>query len=491
MISNAVYADDAVNYTVGAVDRDITPEIGMEAPGGYGKSYHSTLHDPCKVHTVVFSDGTNRVALVSLDALFVRRDLVLAARKRIQEACGIPEDAILIHATHSHSSGPIGLTYPGDFDDSSELIKKLAYDDSTIANLKYVEHVENQIVDSVVTADKIRKPSKCSIGSGHQEGIAFNRRFHMRDGTAYTHPGVGNPDIIEPAGPIDPEVGVIGVWDENGQLTSCVVNYSCHATLNPGGISANYIYYIEKVLRGVFGEQVVLVFLNGASGDVTQVNNQAKEVNPAAEQWCKLVGGTIGAEAVKVLLRAEPGTLAPLAYKVKTWSIPRRAPSAARLEKALELVQKSVESVGHTDWTFAKETVVLNEMIRKQPEVEVEVQAIQIGPAVFLTNPAEYFCAFGLEIKERSHFPFTFPVSLANGCVGYVPTEEAFGPRGGGYETRLTSYSNLVITAGQQLADAAVELANSLQPGETPKRAAPAPYQGGAWTYGSVRPELE
>ncbi len=485
-----VYADaPRPVFKAGFAERDITPEIGSETPGGYGKAYQRTLHDPCKVRAVVFDDGQNRVALVGLDAIGIHRSTVLAARKQIARKCGIEEGSILMGASHSHSSGPLLGVMPGEYDDASDLVKRLAYKESTCADAKYVARVEQAFVDAVCQANDKRVNARAGIGRGLERTVAYNRRFKMRDHRTVTHPGQGNPEILEPAGPTDPEVGVIGVWDEKQKFQGCVVNFACHATTSPGGISANYIYYLEKVIQGYYGKDAVVVFLNGASGDVTQVDNQSPYRNPDPERWAQLVGGKIGAEALKVLFTMEPGTLVPVAAGTKLLTIKRRAPSPERVKQCLEMVGNDPAKVGQTEWTFAKEIVLLDAKLKHEPEVEVEVQAVQVGPALFLTTPAEYFCEFGLEQKAKSGFPFTFPVSLANGCVGYVPTEAAFGPEGGGYETRLTSYSNLEITAGARMRDAGLALACALKAGAVPHRPMAPPFVGQPWSYGNNRPE--
>ena len=128
--------------------------------------------------------------------------------------------------------------------------------------------------------------------------------------------------------------------------------------------------------------------------------------------------------------------------------------------------------------------------VEKQPEVEVEVRAFQVGPAVFLANPAEYFAASGLAIKRASPFPCTWIVTLVNGCDGYVPPEEARAPDGGGYETVLTSYSHLEPAAADKIAEASLDLAGCFTPGDVPQ---PPQVEGRQepWSYGVLGPDPE
>ncbi|WP_276359478.1 hypothetical protein [Daejeonella sp. H1SJ63] len=480
-------------FKAGFAERDITPDIGMESPGNYGKAHHKTFHDPCKVRVAVFDDGLKRTALVGVDLLFVTRHLVQEVRAEIQKRCGIDPASVMIGASHSHSSGPIGMGEPGDFDKASPLVKDLVNNHSIVSDPGYTQLLKKQIVDAVVIAYNNRTDAKLAVGNGHEDKVSFNRRLRMKNGMSYSHPGAGNPDIIDYAGPIDPQVGTVGVWDLKGNLLGTVVNFSCHATTNPGGISANWIGAMEKTIRGATGNAALpVVFMQGACGDITQVDNLTKFQNPGAEEWWDIVGGRVGAEAYKTLLliRRGAGSEIPLDSRQRVWTVKRRIPTAEKVQKAFELVKAGPEKSGTTEWTFAKEILVLDAIIKARPLVEVEVQAIQVGPMVFVSNPAEYFVQYGLDIKAGSKFPFTFVVELANGITGYVPTEEALGPNGGGYETRLTSYSNLEVSAGRQFANTGIELANQMVPGKVPLPPPPPPFKA-PWAYGNLPPELK
>ncbi len=478
----------------GFADREVAPDIGMEVPGGYGKSFGKVLHDPPKVRAAVFDDGKKRVALVGLDSLVIRRQTALEARRRIAERTGIPADCILLGASHSHTSGPVGMVLPGEYDHATKEVQELAYAKSSNADAKYLERFVAGIVDAVAAADAGKVEALLSFGSGKAEGVAYNRRQRMRNGLSFSHAGRGNPDILGYAGPVDPEVATIGAWTRDGKPLGVIVNFACHATTGPSAFSANWIYYLERTVRGGLGEdgaKVPVVFLQGCCGDVTQVNNLDPFAAKSSDYHGQLIGGTVGAEALKVLWRAERGA-GPFTVeaKTKTWKVKRRIPDPARVARCLEDTRRNPKEVGATEWTFAKEIVLLDALIAKTPEEEVEVQAIQVGPAVFLTNEAEFFVEFGLDLKKRSNFKMTIPVELANGCVGYVPTEEALGPHGGGYETRLTSYSNLEPTAGRQFVEAGLALAKTLTPSPFPEPQKAPPWKEG-WSYGNVPPELK
>ncbi len=490
IMSGSTSEQEETVQKAGFAEHDITPELGMEKPGGYGKSYHREFHDPCKVRAVVFDDGKQKAALVGVDGLMVPRHLVKSAREKIQEQCGIPPEAVMIGASHSHAAGPLGMIQPGQFDWASPLIQSLAYEKSSTADAEYLKEVENAVADAVVMANANLKDAICGVGIGIEDKVAFNRRFHMKNSLVYTHPGKGNPDSVKVAGPTDPEVGVIGVWDQQDDFKGCIVNYACHATGAPRGISASWIYYVEKVIRGVMGKDAIVVFLAGFSGDVTQVDNLSKYAEREREDTARFVGSRIGAEAVKALVGMEKGSLVPVDTKSKVLQMERRQPDPERVKSCMEIVQQGPKKAGSTEWTFAKEILLLDAILSKQPKAEVELQAVQIGPAIYLSAPGEMFCQLGLDIKEGSPFPFTFPVSLANGCVGYIPTEKALGEHGGGYETRLTSYSNLRPDAGSIMREQLIEFAKEMKPGEQPMRPKAAPFRQ-PWRYGNVPPELK
>ena len=310
----------------------------------------------------------------------------------------------------------------------------------------------------------------------------------MKNGLSNTHPRPGNPEIVESAGPVDGTVTVLGVFNDAKQLTGCVVNYSCHATTSPPAISANWIYFMERAIRGVFGEGVVVVFMQGFSGDVTQVNNLDRSPAASGLEYARLIGGRVGAEAVKVLLSMQPEPGAAISTSSKTYPEGRRIPGDERIASARATVAKGQRKEALGEWVFAKEILMLDSQLAVARSVPIEIQAIAIGPAVYVSSPGEMFVELGLEIRKASPFRFTNPVSLANGSVGYVPTLAAFNEHGGGYEQRLTSYTNLVPDAGPRMARESIRMVKSIYSPPPARDRATVPFSAG-WDYGNVGPD--
>ncbi|HEV7213747.1 MAG TPA: hypothetical protein VGP33_01385 [Chloroflexota bacterium] len=472
---------------------DVTPPLGMEVPGGYGKSYAKQVHDPLKVRAAVLEQQDTTLAFVGVDTC----DLPLsnhwrdAVRREIESCTGIPGPQIMLAASHTHSGGPLSWYEPSAFAQASDLVQTLVHEFSPNPDSLYLDWAARQTISAVCEAHRQREEAQLSIGSGREHEAGFNRRFRMTNGRVYTHPGKGNPDIVDPAGPIDPEVGVLGAWSASGRLLGCLVNFGCHCTTFSGGISADYVCYLEQTIQAVMGRQAPVVFLQGASGDVTQVDNRSLRAREFGEATSRRVGTRVGAEALKVLVSSEVGEMQPLAAASRTLQIPRRRPSAGHLVDSRHIVVEGLRTGKRdTAWTFAKEILLLEHVLATEPVAEVEVQALQVGPAVFLANPSETFATTGLRLKEASPFPLTFVVSLANGCVGYVPPVEAFASDGGGYETVLTSYSNLELAAEERIAAAGIALARGLTPGSLPQ---PAQVDGpqAPWSYGALGPDVE
>src|SRR5690348_1018425 len=118
---------------------DITPALGMEAPGGYGKAYIRQIHDPLKVRASVFDDGKTTLALIGIDTCEFQTPQIMARiRAETEQLCGIPGAYLLMAASHTHSGGPLLGWLPEEVADAPEPIRDLFLKHSTSVDPLYL-----------------------------------------------------------------------------------------------------------------------------------------------------------------------------------------------------------------------------------------------------------------------------------------------------------------------------------------------------------------
>lgn len=422
---------------------DLTPAVGGEIPGGFGKNLSKGVHDPLWSEAAYFTDGITELAVVGVDLLMIPREVIMDARRQAEARCGIPGGNIMIGASHTHNGGPIVACFSSESDPA------------------YCTFAAERMAEAVVQAHDNAVEAKLGSGVGQEDSAGRNRRFRMKDGTVRTHPGKMNPDIVSVAGPMDPDVSVIAVQNMQDEFLGCIVNYALHGTTMGGSmISADWPCYLRQTIRGGLGADIGVVFLNGACGDVTQVDNQSPRPSEFGEAWSRRIGMCVGAEALKVLISTEYTSDVPLGVTSEILALPIRDLMAS--DEELLTKEKPGSGLGSSgDNIYLNEIKLVRAMKENSPTVDVEVQAMRIGDTGIASNTAEYFCQLGLNIKHDSPWKTTMVSELTNGYNGYCPTIQAF--QGGGYETRTARSSYLAPGTGETIAETSVKLLCQLQ----------------------------
>ena len=450
----------------GAATSNITPPLGCSLAGGMTDRTGTEVHDELQVRALAIESGGTRLAIATCDLCVVPRGVVDRAKRLIEEHAGIPPAHVLVASTHTHSAPPAAHLFQSRPDPH------------------YVDWLPVRIADGVRRALNHLEPARIGWGVGREERLVFNRRFRMRPGTippdpfgrttdqVLMNPGVGNPNVLEPAGPTDPAVGVLAVEAADGRPIAVLGNYALHYVGGeaPGHISADYFAAWAAAMEALTGLEsarryppFVPILTNGCSGNINNVDvKRPPRARAEPYQQMRRVAEILAAECLRTWRAADFTDSAELGGSLEELELALRLPSAAEIAAARRLLATAGPGpYRQRDHIYARETLDLAEYPKT---VRTVVQALRIGSLGIATFPGEAFVELGIEVKAHSPFQPTFLIELANDYRGYIPTVAAFEV--GGYETWRAKSSCLEVEAAPKLVAAVRRRLEALKRGE-------------------------
>ena len=417
----------------GSANANITPPLGTRIAGSFRPRFAENIDDELFAKAVVIDNGTTRIAFVTCDLIAIPEKIADVAKARITDRCGIPPAHVMINATHTHTAVAVA--------------DLLGVDEETT----YTAWVPLKIADAVELAVRRLQPARVGFASVKEERIAFNRRWHMKDGTVRMNPGTENPDLVEPTGPTDPELAMLFVEAADGTPIAAVANFSLHyvGTDNSSAISADYFGHFDRLMRRYLGETCISLLWNAASGQINNIDysGRTKWTTHGHQQAIKMANVLAGHFITEMQFMVMHETL-DLSGELVRLRFKRKQITAADLEVAETLlampqITEDAYETGPFSWVVGQPipTALVDVYAREcqrvaklQTEMTAPIQVIRLGAAAIVTLPGEVFVETGLNIKAASPAVPTFIVSLANGYIGYICTDKALAQEGG-YET--------------------------------------------------------
>ena len=450
-------AAEAGTLRAGAAVRKVTPKAGVSLRGYIlqGGPVES-VHDDLNARAIVVDDGKTRLAIVVTDMTTIPDYVFNRAKELAEQKTGIPQDRMLMAATHTHSSPRMGIDH-GELD------------------VEYEQFVAAQMAAAIGQAFENLAPAKIGWGVGEKPELVCTRRWLMKPGTIPPDPfgrtddevrfipPAASPNMIQPAGPVDPQVSVLSIQHADGRPMGLLANFGIHYAGGAKGreVSADYFGVFARRMEEMLGPAAeerpfVAMMSNGTSGDVYNGTDLTKpRVKKAPYVHMQDMGNALAEKAMEIYADIEHRQSMTVAMRQTDLELGIRKPDQARLEWARKiLADEKAKTPHHWSRVYARDAIRL---AQEYPDtVPVRLQAIRIGELGIGASPCEMFAETGLAIKAGSPLKPTFVMELANQYNGYLPTRRQHEL--GGYETWDARSSSLEIDAESKIRAGILEL---------------------------------
>lgn len=433
-------------------EKDITPPLGCCIPGYYTQRIADGVVDKLYCKAFAASDGKETIAMMAVDACSMDAGVNDRILERVSEYTGISTNNLTISATHTHTGIPrMGLKGAPNYGDKE-------FDD-------YLVRIG---ADCMILAIQNMEEAKVKFGTGTVEGIAFNRVYNMADGRIQTAPEIGDPEVLNPHGPIDPELTVLYVEDMNGNPKGAIVNYACHPDVIKGTkYSGDWPSVVSYGLKDEFGRDFVSMFMNGTCGNINHVDVINGKEYPASNHYITM-GNIVAKEAVKAIKSSEDVKGDKVAANKEILKMPQRGWDMDKINNAKHIVAtvKPIEGLTLALGTGNQEQedlLVAQQLLRaydaRKDFSMVGVGAFRVGDCYLYTMPGEMYVQFGLYVKEHSPSKKNIVSELSHGYGGYIPLKDLMYDTV--YESRRTTFI-LEPGAGEFISETAAKLASEI-----------------------------
>jgi hypothetical protein len=380
------------------------------------------------VRAIVIDDGTTRAALIGADQGNMPEAVWSAASSQIASELSTPVQNVLMSATHTHSSSltpprpggaaaaPAGPAQPGE----------------------PVHPLVAPMLQAVRQAKAAMQPARFGFGTG------FSWLNVNRDAVdPVTRKWTQAPNL---QGPSDKAVAVLKFESLSGKPIAVYINYAMHPVNGylSGFVSADFPGAATRYIEQAYGDEMVAVFSQGASGDQNPLYLRPATNVMASRTGVPVTGNVLNRETVEAPLRSVTGAGRPADPKVREVLL-RWIESEGQIlgEEVIRVMTDTTHMDGRARVRAAQETISCPGRTRTDSgeregspgtytdgeAVSLRLGVLAIGSTALAAVNAELYSPIARQLKERSPLADTVMVTLANGraASGYVPDDASFG----------------------------------------------------------------